>query len=80
MDKTYDQHEKVSDIPEFVHEAYEIENDEIKKAFEKQTEALQRERINREEMLKNLDNLTNEELIRLGRSSYLKHINRFNVQ
>ena len=80
MDFNHQQHSKVSDIPSNVIDFQDIENDEIKKAFKNQAEILQRQRLDREWMLKNIDNLTKEQLIRLSRSSYLKHVNRFNVQ
>ena len=40
----------------------------------------QAEQVDRETLLKNIDILDNEQLIRLGRLSYLKHINRYNVR
>lgn len=80
MDFNHDQHSIVSDIPSNVFDFEDIENEEIRKAFKKQAEILQRERIDREWLLKNIDNLTNDQMVRLSRSSYLKHVNRFNVQ
>ena len=38
------------------------------------------ERIDREELLRNIDKLNNVELIRLSRSSYLTHANRYNIR
>lgn len=80
MDFNHDQHSQVSDIPDNVFDFEDIENEEVKRAFKEQSEILQREHIDREQMLKDLDNLSKEDLVRLSRSSYLKHANRFNVQ
>ena len=42
-------------------------------------DVLHSEKIDREELLRNLDKLSNLELVRLSRSSYLKHANRYRV-
>ena len=36
--------------------------------------------VNREHLLKNIDRLNKKELVRLSRSSYLKHANRYNIR
>jgi len=38
------------------------------------------EKVDREQLLKNLDTLNNVELVRLSRSSYLSHANRYNIR
>lgn len=43
-------------------------------------DAIHAEKIDRAELLKNLDKLSNLELIRLSRSSYLKHANRYRIK
>lgn len=43
-------------------------------------DAIHAEKIDRAELLKNLNKLSNLELIRLSRSSYLQHANRYNVR
>jgi len=43
-------------------------------------DAIHAEKIDRAELLKNLDKLSNLELITLSRSSYLRHANRYNVR
>ena len=40
----------------------------------------QAEQVDREALLKDIDNLDNEQMIRLSRLSYLKYINRYNVR
>ena len=38
------------------------------------------EKVNREQLLRNIDGLDKLNLIRLSRSSYLKHANRYNIK
>lgn len=38
------------------------------------------EKINRAQLLKNIDRLDNVDLVRLSRSSYLAHANRYNIK
>jgi hypothetical protein len=42
-------------------------------------DSIHMQKVNREILLKNLDKLDNVDLIRLSRSSYLKHANRYRV-
>ena len=44
------------------------------------TSLLHAQIVNREQLLKNIDKLNKLELVRLSRSSYLQHANRYNIR
>jgi hypothetical protein len=79
MDMNQQQHSEDPEIPVATVYDPKYENEQMEKAFKDQMEILQRRSFDRQQAQKNLDALSKADLVRLSRSSYLSHINRYNV-